>query len=186
MQNIMPLRMIDVAGISYAYVILLGEEACTAMVYSGSITHLELARLVMHHAQNVMTTLDCNDGIFWAWTGPIHKLSLVMGSPIWSSCACCFKRAALSDSSKCCRCHYFRYCSSECMKKHWRVCHKRLCAPMSRAYDHQQRRDTRYGKVAYGFMSAYEYNMWKHLLSDPAFNREVDWNEPLVRFGRRG
>ena len=112
----MPLRMIDVAGISYAYVILLGEEACTAMVYSGSITHLELARLVMHHAQNVMTTLDCNDGVFWAWTGPIHKLSLVMGSPLWSSCACCFKRAALSDSSKCCRCHYFRYCSSECMK----------------------------------------------------------------------
>lgn len=47
------------------------------------------------------------------------------------------------------------------------------------------RRTSDYNDVAYGFISGYEYQLWKHVLSDPAFNREREWpDDPSFFFGR--
>ena len=166
----MPLRMIDYAGFSYAYIImLLNGDRCTVLVYSGTFDHFELTRLLMHHCEHTITSMSANDGVFWTWMGTRDTLRTVIGTGLFCSCAYCFKRKALCMSQKCEKCHYFRYCSKWCHKKHWKRGHRAMCTAMSQTYNHMARRVSDYEEVVYGFMSAYDYFMWQHILNDPAF-----------------
>ena len=97
----MPLRMIDYAGFSYAYIImLLNGDRCTVLVYSGTFDHFELTRLLMHHCEHTITSMSTNDGVYWHWAGTQDTLRTVIGTGLFCSCAYCFKRKALCMSQK--------------------------------------------------------------------------------------
>ena len=84
-------------------------------------------------------------------------------------------------AAKCAKCHYFRYCSDDCHKAHWRICHKDLCGQMSMVYDHLERCNTQYSKVVYGFMTGYEWHICRHYMSDTDRNMELEPAEPSLR-----
>ena len=182
----MPLRTLTFEGLAYAFIILMdpkwGDDGnCHVMMIPGTVAHFSLAQLLMHFAQNTPCVAEVSpDGNIWGWSGNKARLVALLGPELHCACANCWSRCATCMVQQCQKCHYFRYCSRECSQRHWKprwpshpMGHKHFCPQMTTMYDRFCRRNSRFRTVAYGFMSAYDYNLWAHLLTDVAHSSAI-------------
>ena len=132
-------------------------------LYSGHVTVYDFEGAVEYNW--ALPEMLCN---VRGATGPCYitrvlpsVLRAVIPTIGWTCFAC---GRVVAEMSACSGCGFTRYCSVECQRAHWRTGHRSDCNTI--AFDRLARNPT-VGQdyVFYGFLSAYDFNLYNHLFS---------------------
>ena len=155
----MPLIDSDPPDYIYVYILIqMRDFSYQLHLYSGYIDMSDFAAAVeralhgLHLIQGA--TGRCHAIQFLSYT---HLISVAPG--IGYSCFYCGQMSM--DLRMCQGCSFARYCSHRCQRLHWRSGHRDVCTHI--IFDHRARRLPPL-HIMYGIMSAYDYNIWTHLL----------------------
>ena len=155
----MPLIDSDPPDYRYVYILIqMRNFRYQLHLYSGYIDMSDFAAAV----ERALHGLHCIQGA----TGRCHAIQFLSYTHMNSVAPCigysCFYCGQMSMDLRMCQgCSFARYCSHRCQRLHWRSGHRDVCTHI--VFDHRSRRLPPL-HVMYGIMSAYDYNIWTHLL----------------------
>ena len=162
----MPLRSSDPDEAMYAFVFLCSGIFSQILMFVGDWRPVDFAAHVYHMiVTRKKHGLEGATDRCWKWSGPTHVLLQALGG-LSHTCAMCQAMAPTTTTMKCCRgCFFARYCSRTCQNNHWyNRGHKEDCQRMRVEFPGDPH--SRFEYTRYGYISGYEFDLWRHLIGD--------------------